>query len=95
MVYLKDSFIVSSFLFMFIHNIALLQRLVAITIDVGVENPWPKKCLLPSFPETSSPDIYPLIELFDVLSCISSPGDSVNSGSISVSLHTSDIIFAV
>ena len=31
MVYLKDSFIVSSFLFLFIHNMALLQGLVAIT----------------------------------------------------------------
>ena len=39
MVYLKDSFIVSSFLFMFFHNIALLQGLVAITTDVGVKNP--------------------------------------------------------
>ena len=37
-VYLKNSFIVSSFLFQFIHNIALLQGLVAITARVGVKN---------------------------------------------------------
>ena len=39
MVYLKDSFIVSSFLFLFIHNIALRQGLVVITTIVGVKNP--------------------------------------------------------
>ena len=39
MVYLKDSFIVSSSLFLFIHNTRLLQGLVAITTDVRVENP--------------------------------------------------------
>ena len=38
MVYLKDSFIVSSFLFLFIHNIALLQGPVAITTYVQIEN---------------------------------------------------------
>ena len=38
MVYLKDSFIVSSTLFLFIHNIALLQGLVAITTSIEVEN---------------------------------------------------------
>ena len=37
MVYLKDSFIESSFLFLFIHNIALLQGLV-ITTGVRVKN---------------------------------------------------------
>ena len=39
MVYLKDFFTLSSFLFLFIHNIALLQGLVMITTIVGVENP--------------------------------------------------------
>ena len=38
MVYLKDSFIARSFLFMFIHNVPLLQVFVAITTGVGVEN---------------------------------------------------------
>ena len=38
MVYLKYSFIVSSSLFLFIHNIALLQGIVAITVGVGVKN---------------------------------------------------------
>ena len=56
MFYWKDSFIVSSF-FVFIHNMALLQGLVAITAGVGVKNP--KK--LPSFPEISSRDIYPCL----------------------------------
>ena len=58
MVYLKDSFILGSVLFLFIHNMAVLQGLVPITTGVGVENPLIEKCLLPSFPETSSPDIY-------------------------------------
>ena len=39
MVYLKDFFTVSSFVFLFIHNMTLLQGLVAITTDVGIENP--------------------------------------------------------
>ena len=43
MAYLKDFFTVSLFLFLFIHNIALLQGLVTITTIVGVENPWVKK----------------------------------------------------
>ena len=42
MFYLKDSFIVSSTLFLFIHNIALLQGLVAITTGVEVENLVPR-----------------------------------------------------
>ena len=83
MVYLKDSFIVSSPLFLFVHNIALLQAL---------ENPQVVKYLLPSFPEISTLSLF---ELFGVLSCSSSPDNGVNLGSISVSLHTSDIIFAV
>ena len=33
-----------------------------------------------------------LFELFDVLSCSSSPDNGINLGSTSVSLHTSDII---
>ena len=36
--YLKDSSFVNSFLFLFIHNMDLLQGLVAITTGVGVEN---------------------------------------------------------
>ena len=39
MAYLKDFFTVSSFLFLFIHNIVLLQELATITTIVGVENP--------------------------------------------------------
>ena len=39
MAYLKDSFIVSFFLFLVIHNLALLQGLVAIITGVGVEKP--------------------------------------------------------
>ena len=35
---LKDSFIVNSFIFLFIHNMALLQGLVATTTGVGDEN---------------------------------------------------------
>ena len=61
MVYLKDSFIVNSFLFLLIPKMALLRGLVAIRTGVGVENPYAKKCLLLSFPETSSPDIYPCL----------------------------------
>ena len=38
MVYLKDSLIIRSFFFLFFQNMALLQRFVAITIVVGVEN---------------------------------------------------------
>ena len=40
---------------------------------------------------TSSRDF----ELFDVLPCSSSPNNGFSLGSISVSLHASDIIFAV
>ena len=38
MFYLKDSFIVSLFLFLIIHNIALLQGVVSITTGVRVKN---------------------------------------------------------
>ena len=39
MVYLKYSFIVSSFLFLFIYNMEQLQGLAAITTGFEVENP--------------------------------------------------------
>ena len=39
MVYLKDSFTVSSFLFLSIHSITLLQGLGAITTGIGSRNP--------------------------------------------------------
>ena len=93
MVYLKDSLIVNSFLFMFIHNITLLQRFVEIATGVGVENPG--DCC----PRSQKPRVListlSLIELFDALSCSSSPDNGVILGSISMSWHTSDIIFAV
>ena len=56
---LKNSFIASSFLFLIIHNIALLQGLVAITTGAKVKNSYLKKCSLPSLPKTSNPGIYP------------------------------------
>ena len=37
MVYLYDSFILRSFLFLFIHNVALLREFVAIATGVRVE----------------------------------------------------------
>ena len=39
MVYLKDSFTVSSFLFLSVHSITLLQGLGAITTGIGSRNP--------------------------------------------------------
>ena len=39
MVYLKDSFTVSSFLFLSVHSITLLQGLGAITAGIGSRNP--------------------------------------------------------
>ena len=96
MVYLKDSFIVSSFLFLLIHNITLLQELVAITAGVGSKAHKSKNACCP---RSQKPRVListlSLFELFDVLSCSSSQDDGVNLGSILVSLHTSDIIFAV
>ena len=43
MFYLKDSFIVSSFLFLFIHSMTLQQGLVAVTTGVRGENPKKSK----------------------------------------------------
>ena len=55
-----------------------------------------EKCLLPLFLIISSPDIYlASFELFGILPWSSSPDNDFSLGSISVSLHTSDIIFDV
>ena len=101
MVCLKDSFIVSSFLFLIIHNIVLLQGLVAVTTGVRVKNSLVENAFCPHSQK-------PLVlistlasfELFDVLPwnncvCLSSPDNCVSLDLILVSLHTSDIIFAV
>ena len=94
MVYLKNSFIVRSFHFLFIRNMAQLQELVTITTGVRVENLQVEKCLLSQKPRVLISTLTSF-ELFDVLPCSSSPDNGVCLGSISVSLHTSDIIFAV
>ena len=96
MVYLKNSFIVSLFLFLIIHNIALLQGLVAVTTGVMVKNSSVKKCLLLSLPKTSSPDIYPCLVWIVWRSTWSSSSDNgVSLDLIVVSLLTSGVIFAV
>ena len=97
MVYLKDSLIVSSFLFLFIYNMVQLQRLVATTTDIRVEKP--KKLKNICCPRSQK--LWVLIsslasfELFNVLPCSSSPDYGISLDSILVQLHTSDIIFAV
>ena len=69
---------------------------VAIETDVGVKNPQVGKCLLPSLLEITGPDIYSCIfTLSDVQSCNFFPDNVVSLGFISISLHTSDITFAV
>ena len=88
--YLKDSFIVSLFLFLLIHNMALLLGLVAITTGVGVEK---SKNVLPSF---QKPRVListlASFELFDVQPCSSPQDNGVSLDSVLVSLHTYDII---
>ena len=97
LVYLKDSSIASSFLFLFIHNMALLERLVIITTDVGVQNQKKSKksCCSRSQKTQVLISTLALFELFDVFPCSFSPDNGVSLGSISVYLHTSDIILAV
>ena len=88
--YLKDSFIVSLFLFLLIHNMALLLGLVAITTGVGVEK---SKNVLPSF---QKPRVListlASFELFDVQPCSSPQDNGVSLDSVLVSLHTYNII---
>ena len=74
----------------------LLQGLVAVTTSVRLKILKSKNvyCLHSQKPWVliSALDTF---ELFDVLPCSYSPDNCVNLGSISVSLHTFDIIFAV
>ena len=76
---------------------ALLQEFVAITTGAGVENL--KKPKYTCCPRSLKPRVLisslASFELFDVLPCSSSPDNGVILGSISVSLHTSGIIFVV
>ena len=96
MLYLKDSFIVSLFFFLFIHNMALLQRLVTILQALGLKTLTSKNAC---YSHSQKPRVlistFASFELFDVLPCNSSPENGVSLGSVSVSYHTSDIIFAV
>ena len=75
-VYLKESFIVSSLLFLFIHNMTLLQGLFAI----GVESK--NACC----PHSQKPRVListlVSFELFDVLHCSFTPDNGVNLGLI-------------
>ena len=84
------------FFFLFIHNMALLQGRVAITTGAGVENSKKLKnvcCLVPRNLESWHLPLPRLNCLTFYLNI--SPDNGVSLGSISVSLHTSDITFAV
>ena len=83
--------------FLLIHNMTLLQGRVAITTDVGVENRKKSKnvcCSCSQIPRVLI-STRASFELLDDLLCSSSPDYGVSLGAILVSLHTSDIIFAV
>ena len=89
--------IVSLFFFLFIHNMALLQGLAAITTGVGVK--IAKKSKDAYCPRSQKPRVLittlAWFELPDVLPYSFSPDNGVGLGSISVLMHTLDIIFAV
>ena len=89
MVYLKDSFIARSFLFLFIQIIALLQGLIAIKTGAGFENLLVEKCCIRSQKPRVLVSTLAWFELFDVIPCSSSPSNAVSLGSISVSLDSS------
>ena len=96
MIYLKNYFILSSFLFVIIHNIVLLQGLVAITTSLRAKTLKSKNACCPHY---QKPRVListlASFELFDVLPWSSTPDNGVSLDLILVSLHTSYIIFAV
>ena len=75
---------------------AQLQGLVAITTALGSKIFMLKNACCPRSlkPRLLISTLAPF-ELFDVLPCSSSPDNGVSLGSISVCLHTSDVVFAV
>ena len=96
MIYLKNYFILSSFLFVIIHNIVLLQGLVAITTSLRAKTLQSKNVCCPHY---QKPRVListlASFELFDVHPWSSTPDNGVSLDLILVSLHTSYIIFAV